>query len=624
MKGARRQIAALITAAVMAVTMTAPVYADFVDPAQVYAQYQSQKQNPADNNNPSQTEISESDLIEGELPEDNEFKETSATESETAPAETTSPEETQPAGTEKKEDAASDKNTSKVTKPAQEVIIYSYKTKVNAGDTFKIGYRLKPSRSDDTVTYSVSNSKVAEIDSEGNVTAKKKGGVIITVKASSGVKDRFSLTVTENKSADEDEPQTDTDNIPEDNDDAPSEPETDISEATDIELKHTAVTISEGETYKIRYELTPKNSTDTVSFRSINKAVASVSKDGTITARGAGNTRIVCQTGGGAYTKLSVTVLDVMTEEQQEQQIEQNIEKEYNESGELVPSEVRFGSESAGLMVGEQLSLDARIFPSGSVYTYTIKSDNTKVAKVNSRGVVTGISPGNAIITVTTNNGKSDSIYITVYDGVIKGIDVSKWNGDINWKKVKNTGMAQFAMIRASYGYEDTDPRLEQNVRGCEKNDIPYGFYHYMYAKNVAEAKKEAAYFLNVIQNYNPEYPVVLDIEEDFYKQMSKKEVTQIVTTFMEAVENAGYYAMIYSYAKFFGDSLIMDKIEKYDIWVACWGDEDKLAESYSYHYGMWQYSETGRIAGIEEDVDLNYSLKDYRAIIKKYGLNNP
>ncbi|MBQ5311246.1 MAG: hypothetical protein ILP19_04305, partial [Oscillospiraceae bacterium] len=66
-----------------------------------------------------------------------------------------------------------------------------------------------------------------------------------------------------------------------------------------------------------------------------------------------------------------------------------------------------------------------------------------------------------------------------------------------------------------------------------------------------------------------------------------------------------------------------MDELMDYDIWVACWGGADKLAESYSYHYGMWQYSESGTMSGIPEDVDLNYAYKDYELIIKKYGLNN-
>lgn len=608
MKGARRQITAFLTAAAMIFTFGASVFADFSDPAAEYAMF-------AADNDSTTAETSADTETEGELPADDEIKESVTAE---VPAEEEPPAEP-PAETAKE----TKKSSAKVKKPAEEVTIYSYKSTVTEGDTFKIGYRLKPSKSDDVVTYSTTNSKIASVDSSGNVTAKSKGTAVITVKASSGVKDRFTLTV---KAAPEpeSEPADSSEDIPEDTDDVPSEPAADPTEATGIELKHSAVTIYQGETYQIKYELTPKKSTDTVSYRSLNKAVASVDKNGTVTARGAGETRIVCTTGSGAYTKLSVTVLAVMSDEQQEEIIEKEIEKEYNEDGVLVPSEVRFSDESASVRVGETILLDARIFPSGCKYTYTIKSDNTKVAKVNSRGEVTGIKAGNAIVTVTTDNGKSDSIYITVYDGFIKGIDVSKWNGDIDWKAVKRSGMANFAMIRASYGYEDTDPMLAKNVAGCEENNIPYGFYHYMYAKNVAEAKKEAAYFLNVIQGYSPTYPVVLDIEEDFYKQMSKKEVTAIVTTFMEAMENAGYYAMIYSYAKFFSDNLIMDKIEKYDIWVACWGDEEKLAENYSYHYGMWQYSETGRVPGIEEDVDLNYSLKNYKETIEKYGLNKP
>lgn len=580
MKKILRKLTAIIACAAMLGTQCAPAYAAFKDPAEIYTQYTTEK--AADENTI--------------MPDDDETKVTEAEE----------------------------ETDTGVTVPAREISFYSFRSVVTVGDTFKVGYRMKPANSNDIVTYSTSNVKVAKIDAKGNITALKAGTAVISVKTSTGITDRFNLTVKEpEETVSEDESYED---VPEDNDDAPSDMTVGDAgvKAKNIELKHSSVTINQGETYTIRYELTPKNSTDTVTYRSLNKAVASVDKNGVVTARGAGNTRIVCQTSSGVSAKLNVTVLEVMSAEEVEQQIEETVEKEYSDDGVLVPSEVRFAEESASVQVGESINLNARVYPAGCTYKYTIGSDNTAVAKVNSYGVVTGISPGNAIITITTDNGKTDSVYITVYGSVIKGIDVSKWNGDIDWKTVKKTGMANFAMIRASYGYEDTDPMLAKNVKGCEANNIPYGFYHYMYAKNTAEAKKEAAYFLNVIQDYSPQYPVVLDIEEDFYKQMPKKDVTAIVTTFMEAVENAGYYAMIYSYAKFFDDNLIMSKIEPYDIWVACWGDEQKLAENYSYHYGMWQYSETGKIAGIDEYVDLNYSYKDYKATIEKYGLNKP
>ncbi|MBQ8435823.1 MAG: hypothetical protein IJX24_07440, partial [Oscillospiraceae bacterium] len=168
------------------------------------------------------------------------------------------------------------------------------------------------------------------------------------------------------------------------------------------------------------------------------------------------------------------------------------------------------------------------------------------------------------------------------------------------------------------------DEKLKVNVKGCEKYDIPYGFYHYTYARNVNESKKEAKFFLNTIKNYSPEYPVVLDIEESFYERMSKKQVTDIICTFVEELEAAGYYAMIYSNAKFFEDNTVIERLKDYDIWVACWGDEEKLESSYSYHYGMWQYTDDGEIPGIDEnEVDLNYAYKNYAERIRRFGLNN-
>ena len=599
MKGFCRKIASVCIAAAMCL-QGASVFA-FTDPADVYAEY-------AQGGSSSQTEESEeneSGEIQEDIIEDDLLEET-AEQEETVPAEEEKPAESTDDG--------------KVTSPATEIIIYSYQTSVTVGDTFKIGYRLKPSKSDDKVTFSTSSKKIATVDSEGNVTAVGKGSAIITAKATSGVKDKFYITVKEKAAENNAEEET----TEEDSEYSPSESDGEYIKATKISLKHNAVTIFEGEKYAIIYELTPSASNDSVTFRSLNKAVASVDKNGVITARGAGNTRIVCTTGSGKKVKLNVTVVPVLTDEEKDEAYEEEIEKEYNEFGELVPTMVRFGEESVSVQVGSKISLDARVYPSGSKYKYTIKSEDPSIAKVNAKGEVTGIKEGNTVITLTTDNGKSDTVFVTVYGDVIPGIDVSKWNGDIDWATVKSTGMAGFAMIRASYGYEDTDPKLADNVRGCEENDIPYGFYHYMYAKNTKEAHKEAAYFLNVISGYSPEYPVVLDIEESFYDGMSKKEVTDIVVAFMEDLENAGYYAMIYSYAKFFDDNLIYDRIADYDIWVACWGDEEKLFENFSYHYGMWQYSETGKLDGIEEYVDLNYCYKDYKSTIKKYGLNRP
>ena len=603
MKGHFARIGSLCLAAAM--LMQGVSVSAFTDPAAIYAQYAqgntSSSENSASSDGDSELIDDSSSNIQEDVIEDDTLSESVSDTVDDNVSETA---ETTPA------------DSGEVTKPATEITIYSYQTSVTVGDTFKIGYRLKPSKSDDKVTFTTSSKKIATVDAEGHVTAVGKGSAIITAKTTSGVKDRFYITVKKADVSASDDASGDTE---------VSQPASGENvKATGISLKHRSVTIFEGEQYAIMYELSPSNSNDSVTFRSLNKAVASVDKNGIVTARGAGNTRIVCTTGSGKKVKLNVTVVPVLTEEEKDEVYEEEAEREYNENGELVPTMVRFGEESVSVRVGSTIDLDARVYPSGAKYKYTIKSDDTSVAKVNARGEVTGIKEGNTVITLTTDNGKSDTVYVTVYGKVIPGIDVSKWNGDIDWKTVKSTGSAAFAMIRSSYGYEDTDPKLADNVKGCEENDIPYGFYHYMYARTVKEAHMEAAYFLNVISGYSPEYPVVLDIEESFYDGMSKELVTDIVVAFMEDLENAGYYAMIYSYAKFFDDNLIYDRIADYDIWVACWGDESKLFENFSYHYGMWQYSETGKLDGIEEYVDLNYCYKDYKGTIKKYGLNRP
>lgn len=585
MNGVKRGIAAFLTAALLCMSVSGTAFADFYDPAQAYAEYAARN-----NGTSTDTEISgENGFDEIAEPEE------TGVSSEELPEENWGEENP----------AEPDINTSAGT-PADEISIFSYKSTVSVGESFTIGFRLTPEDSDDSVSFRSANDKIASVDSDGNVTAIAPGTAVITAVTGSGVKDMFAVTVKSQEST-----------VSE------SHSSGEKVSAKKIELKHRAITIYQGDEYQLQYELTPSDTTDKVTYSVSNRAVISMNDDGIITAMAEGKAVVTCKA-GRAKSSLSVTVLPTLSQAEQDKQISEEIVKEYNEYGQLVPSEVRFSEESAALRIGESINADARVYPSGSVYTCTMTSDNPAVAKVTGSGKITGVSQGNAVITITTDNGKSDSLYVTVYGDVISGIDVSKWNGDIDWAKVKKSGMASYAMIRASYGSEDTDPKLVQNVKGCEENGIPYGFYHYIYAKNTAEAKREAAYFLNVIAPYSPEYPVVLDIEEDFYKLMDKKEVTDIVITFMEELENAGYYAMIYSNAKFISDMLILDKIKDYDIWVACWGDSTKLAENYNYHYGMWQYTETGKIAGIDEFVDLNYCYKDYRSIIKKYGLNRP
>lgn len=199
----------------------------------------------------------------------------------------------------------------------------------------------------------------------------------------------------------------------------------------------------------------------------------------------------------------------------------------------------------------------------------------------------------------------------------VKGIDVSTWQGDINWKQVAD-GETEFAMLRASFGSEGVDRKFQQNITNAPKAGINCGAYHYCYATSVQEAEKEADHFLQVIKPYQFPYPVALDLEDPAQVPLGKKMLTDIAQAFLERVRKAGYYVCLYSNLDWMVNYLDMSRLSGFDIWLAQWNDKP----TYQGEFGMWQYSSEGEISGIPARVDLNISYQDYPAIIRAAGQN--
>lgn len=195
----------------------------------------------------------------------------------------------------------------------------------------------------------------------------------------------------------------------------------------------------------------------------------------------------------------------------------------------------------------------------------------------------------------------------------IKGIDVSKWQGDIDWPKVKASGI-KFAMIRASYGKKSVDPKFHCNITEAQKAGIDVGAYHYCYAKNIDEAKIEARHFINTIKPYKLTYPAALDLEDASQAGLSKKLLTDIAITFMEIVKEAGYYPILYTSKNWLENKLDYNRLKGYDIWLAQWGEKP----TWKGDFGMWQYTSSGKVNGIKGDVGLDIAYKDYPSIIGK------
>lgn len=206
----------------------------------------------------------------------------------------------------------------------------------------------------------------------------------------------------------------------------------------------------------------------------------------------------------------------------------------------------------------------------------------------------------------------------------VNGIDVSKWQGEIDWAKVKAAGV-KFAMVRLGYGSADgtdcgVDGYFEKNVANAVKAGVDIGCYFYSYATSVAAAKKEAEFVTGVLGKYKGvfTYPVAFDIEDSSQQQLGKTVLTDMVIAFCDAIEKAGFYCSIYSNLNWLRNYLDDSRLTRFDHWLAQWAD----TPTYTGAFGMWQTSSTGSVNGISGAVDTDIAYKDYPAVIKGAKLN--
>ena len=200
------------------------------------------------------------------------------------------------------------------------------------------------------------------------------------------------------------------------------------------------------------------------------------------------------------------------------------------------------------------------------------------------------------------------------------GIDVSKYQGNIDFKKVKSDGN-DFVILRVGTGYGQEfylDSKFETNYKNAKAAKLNVGAYFYSYARNEAEAEQEAKWVLNAIKGKQFEYPIWFDMEEKSVAKLGKTVCSNIADTFCSLVEKSGYYVGIYASKSWLTSYFNDDIFKKYDIWVAQWSSKCTFRKN----YGLWQYSSEGKVNGISGNVDLDKSYTDYPSIIKKANLN--
>ena len=190
------------------------------------------------------------------------------------------------------------------------------------------------------------------------------------------------------------------------------------------------------------------------------------------------------------------------------------------------------------------------------------------------------------------------------------GIDVSEWNGTINWAKVAKE--VDFVILRASWE-ETADQTFITNANACVANGIPFGVYVYSYAENKAEAVGEAEYVLSLVKNYDLALPIWFDMEDPVHSALSSSMKQEVVRGFCDTITEGGYQPGLYTFIYWFNSYFTDSYYKTLPHWVAqIDGFTSNGTSSYTGGTHMWQYSWVGSISGISGDVDCNYYYAEF------------
>ena len=398
------------------------------------------------------------------------------------------------------------------------------------------------------VSFTTDNSKVAGIDSNGKITAFGTGTATITAQTYNGK--TASCTVTVKKLADS------------------------------IMLNKSNLTLGVGEQFDLNSSIPNNTAAYYRLYYSNNTAIVPVQKSGgLVTAKTAGTTTIRCKLSNGKEAICKVTVKSA-------------------------PSSVTVSDKSATLKVGQSKTLKATLNNNAYSYRSTWTSSNTYVATVNSTGKISAKSQGTATITYKTYNGKTASCKLTVSGSAAKCIDVSTWQGSIDFKKVKSAGY-DYVIIRAGYGKEKSqkDNMFETNYKKAKSAGLKVGAYWFSYAMSPSTATAEADACLSCIKGKKFELPVYYDMEYQPAMSTSNSNYTKMAVNFCNKLKSNGFKSGVYSSASVY--DYLLNRTTLKNNGISIWNAEWYIKPSITCD--VWQYSETGRINGISTAVDLNY-----------------
>ena len=449
---------------------------------------------------------------------------------------------------------------------------------LKVGETGTVAATVAPDNATDkTVTWSSDKTDIATVDSSGKITAVKEGTANITVTTTDGSKTATCVVTVKPKGA---------------------------VAVTSVTVNPTTLSLDVGKTSVLGATVKPDDATNkTVTWTSSDTNKATVDTKGCVTAKAEGTVTITATVDGKSAT-CTVTIkkgYDPKTDTTKLLKDKSGNQMYVLVNGQYVEAKVADYYKS-GITFYKKEKVSQYVYTGwqnldGKTY-YFDKNGN----KVTGEQVIQGAKYNfNSDGTLNTGSG-------------ILGIDVSTWNGNIDWNKVKNSGVS-YVIIRTGFrgstqGALVEDNKFRQNIQGATNAGLKVGVYFFSQAVNEVEAVEEASMVLSQVKGYKLTYPVFIDVEPSGGRadRLSSGDRTKVINAFCQTIQNGGLRAGIYANKTWLSQKMNVSALSGYKIWLAQYNSQ----VTYSGRYDMWQYSDKGTVSGISGKVDMNLSYLSY------------